>query len=108
MQLVDGYMQMYGVPDNQKQNFAKEFMPMAENQVRRDLIIDTIAERESLAASAADVDARVEELAKARNADPGQVYAQLQKQGRLQEIERELTEERVFAWLFEKNPVSAA
>jgi trigger factor len=108
MQLVDGYMQMYGVPDTQKQNFAKEFMPMAENQVRRDLIIDTIAERESLAASAADVDGRVEELAKARNADPGQVYAQLQKQGRLQEIERELTEERVFAWLFEKNPVSAA
>jgi trigger factor len=108
MQLVDGYMQMYGVPDTQKQIFAKEFMPMAENQVRRDLIIDTIAERESLTASAADVDARVEELAKARNADPGQVYAQLQKQGRLQEIERELTEERVFAWLFEKNPVSAA
>lgn len=108
MQLVDGYMQMYGVPDTQKQNFAQEFMPMAENQVRRDLIIDTIAERESLTASAADVDARVEELAKARNADPGQVYAQLQKQGRLQEIERELTEERVFAWLFEKNPVSAA
>ncbi|MBL0940560.1 MAG: trigger factor [Gemmatimonadaceae bacterium] len=108
MQLVDGYMQMYGVPDTQKQTFSKEFMPMAENQVRRDLIIDTIAERESLTASAAEVDTRVEELAKARNADPGQVYAQLQKQGRLQEIERELTEERVFNWLLEKNPVSAA
>ncbi|WP_396214440.1 trigger factor [Gemmatimonas sp.] len=108
MQLVDGYMKMYGVPDAQKQTFANEFMPMAENQVRRDLIIDTIAERESLVASAADVDARVEELAKARNADPGQVYAQLQKQGRLQEIEREVTEERVFGWLLEKNPVTAA
>jgi trigger factor len=108
MQLVDGYMKMYGVPDAQKQTFANEFMPMAENQVRRDLIIDTIAERESLVASAAEVDARVEELAKARNADPGQVYAQLQKQGRLQEIEREVTEERVFGWLLEKNPVTAA
>lgn len=108
MQLVDGYMQMYGVPDSQKQTFAKEFMPMAENQVRRDLIIDTIAERESLQATAAEVDERVEELAKARNADPGQVYAQLQKQGRLQELEREITEERVFNWLLEKNPVSAA
>ncbi|MCE2902993.1 MAG: trigger factor [Gemmatimonas sp.] len=108
MQLVDGYMQMYGVPEAQKQTFAKEFMPMAENQVRRDLIIDTLAERESLQASAADVDARVETLAKARNADPGQVYAQLQKQGRLQEIEREITEERVFTWLLEKNTVTAA
>jgi trigger factor len=108
MQMVDGYMQMYGVPEQQRQSFAQEFMPMAERQVRRDLVIDTLAERESLQASAADVDARIEELAKARNADPGQVYAQLQKSGRLTEIERELTEERVFAWLLEKNPVTSA
>jgi trigger factor len=108
LQLVDGYMQMYGVPEGEKQRFAQEFLPMAERQVRRDLVIDTIAERESLTASAADVDARIEELAKARNADPGQVYAQLQKSGRLQEIERELTENRVFGWLLEKNPVTTA
>ncbi len=108
LQLVDGYMQMYGVPENEKQRFAEEFMPMAERQVRRDLIIDTIAERESLTASASDVDTRIEELAKARNVDPGQVYAQLQKSGRLQEIERELTENRVFGWLLEKNPVATA
>ncbi|WP_396201201.1 trigger factor [Gemmatimonas sp.] len=108
MQLVDGYMQMYGVPDAEKSRFTQEFVPMAERQVRRDLIIDTIAERESLTASAAAVDARIEELAKARNVDPGQVYAQLQKSGRLQEIERELTEDRVFGWLLEKNPVTTA
>jgi trigger factor len=108
MQLVDGYMQMYGVPEAEKQRFSQEFIPMAERQVRRDLIIDTIAERESLTASASAVDARIEELAKARNVDPGQVYAQLQKSGRLQEIERELTEDRVFGWLLEKNPVTTA
>jgi len=106
-QLVEGYMKMYGVPDAEKQRFAVEFRPMAERQVRRDLVIDTIAERESLTASAADVDARIEEMATARNADPGQVYAQLQKAGRLQELERELTEERVFAWLLQQNPVTA-
>ncbi len=108
MQLVDGYMQMYGVPDAEKQRFSQDFIPMAERQVRRDLVIDTIAERESLTASSAAVDARIEELAKARNVEPGQVYAQLQKSGRLQEIERELTENRVFGWLLEKNPVTAA
>ena len=106
LQLVDGYMKMYGVPEHEKQRFADEFMPMAERQVRRDLIIDTIAERETLTASASDVDARIETLAQARSVDPGQVYAQLQKAGRLQEIERELTEDRVFGWLLEKNPVS--
>lgn len=107
-QLVDGYMQMYGVPDAEKERFAQEFRPMAERQVRRDLVIDTIAERESLTASASDVDARIEEMAKTRNMDPGQVYAQLQKAGRLQEIERELTEDRVFNWLLERNPVTTA
>ena len=107
IQLIEGYMQMYGVPDAEKQRFAVEFRPMAEKQVRRDLIIDTLAERNALAASAADVDSRIEEMAKARNVDPGQVYAQLQKAGRLQEIEREVTEERVFAWLLERNPISA-
>ncbi len=105
-QLIEGYMQMYGVPDAEKQRFAQEFEPMAQRQVRRDLIIDAIAEKESLTASEADVDGRIEEMAKARNVDPGQVYSQLQKAGRLQEIERELTEERVFAWLFERNPVT--
>ena len=108
MQLVDGYMELYGVPDAEKGRFTQEFVPMAERQVRRDLIIDTIAERESLTASASAVDARIEELAKARNVDPGQVYAQLQKSGRLQEIERELTEGLVFGWLLEKNPVTTA
>jgi trigger factor len=81
---------------------------MAERQVRRDLIVDTLAERENLTASAADVDTKIEEMAKARNVDPGQVYAQLQKANRLTEIEREITEERVFTWLLEKNPVAGA
>ncbi len=107
-QLVDGYMQMYGIPDTQKESFAKEFMPMAERQVRQDVIIDQLAERESLSASAADVDARIEELAKAGNEDPGKVYAELQKSGRLERIERDITEERVFAWLLEKNSVVAS
>ncbi len=106
-QLIEGYMQMYGVPDAEKQRFAVEFRPMAEKQVRRDLIIDTLAERESLTSTAADVDRRIEAMAKARNVDPGQVYAQLQKAGRLPEIEREATEERVFTWLLERNQLSA-
>ncbi|MEP6832948.1 MAG: trigger factor [Gemmatimonas sp.] len=107
-QLIDSYAQMYQVPEAEKERFAQEFKGMAERQVRRDLVIETLAEREKLTASAADVDARIEEMATAQNANPGQVYAQLQKSGRLTEVERELTESRVFAWLLERNPVSAA
>ena len=74
-------------------------------QVRRDLILDSIAEKEGLRATEADLDDRIAELAKKRNADPGQVYASLQKAGRLKEIEQGLTEEKVFKWLLERNTV---
>lgn len=107
-QLVESYAQMYQVPEAERERFAQEFQAMAERQVRRDLVVETLAEREKLTATAAEVDTRIEELAKAQNADPSQVYAQLQKSGRLAEVERELTESRVFAWLLERNPVTAA
>ena len=73
--------------------------------MRRDVIIDTIAEKEKLKASEAEVDDRVAEVAAKRKADPGQVYASLQKAGRLQEIERAITEEKVFKWLLDRNTV---
>ena len=104
-QLIEGYVKMYRVPDDERSRFAGEFRPIAERQVRRDLIIDTIAEREGLRATEADVDDRVAELAKKRNADPGQVYASLQKAGRLKEIEQGVTEEKVFKWLMDRNTV---
>jgi trigger factor len=106
-QLIEGYARMYQIPEEELQRFAEEFRPMAMRQVQRDVVIDTLAERESLKASESDIDAHIEEMAKARNVDPGQVYAQLQKGGRLPEIERELTEERVFTWLLERNTVTA-
>lgn len=104
-QLIDGYMKAYQIPDEERDRFTAEFRPVAERQVRRDLIIDTIAERERLKATEADIDERVAEVATKRNAEPGQVYASLQKAGRLQEIERAITEEKVFKWLLERNTV---
>lgn len=105
-QLIDGYVDAYKVPEDDRGNFRNEFRPVAERQVRRDLILDTIAERESLKASESDIDDRVSEVASKRGADPGQVYASLQKAGRLREIEQSITEEKVFAWLMERNEVA--
>ena len=75
--------------------------------MRRDLIIETIAEREKLKATEADIDDRVADVASKRGADPGQVYASLQKAGRLREIEQSITEEKVFTWLMERNEVGS-
>jgi len=104
-QIVDGYMKAYQVPDAERERFTVEFRPVAERQVRRDLIIETVAETEKLSASEADVDERVAEVAQKRSADPGQVYASLQKAGRIKEIERAITEEKVFKWLLERNTI---
>ena len=78
---------------------------MAERQIRRDLVIETLADREKLAATEKDIDDRITEQAEKRGVNPGQLYAQLEKNGRIKEIERSLTEDNVFRWLLEKNEV---
>ena len=105
-QLIDGYIEAYQIPEAERDKFRNEFRPVAERQVRRDLIIDTIAEAEGLKATEADIDDRVAEVAGKRGADPGQVYASLQKAGRLREIEQSITEDKVFAWLLSRNEIS--
>ena len=74
--------------------------------MRRDLIVETLAEREKLKASEADIDERVAEMAAKRNADVSQVYMSLQKAGRLKEIEQSITEDKVFSWLLSRNEVT--
>jgi trigger factor len=104
--MIDAYMQAYKIPEEQRQTFAAEFAAVAEKQVRRDMLIDAIAEKESLTASEKDVDDRVATVAEQRGTDPGQVYASLQKAGRLPEIERSITEEKVFEWLIARNEIT--
>ncbi len=104
--MIDAYMQAYQIPDDQRETFSAEFAAVAEKQVRRDMLIDAIAAQESLTASEKDVDERVAKVAEQRKTDPGQVYASLQKAGRLPEIERSITEEKVFEWLTARNEVT--
>jgi trigger factor len=106
-QLVDAYGQAYQVPEGEREKFATQFRPMAERQVRRDLVIETIAEREKLAATEADIDDRVVELARKAGKEPGKVYGDLQQAGRIKELERGITEDKVFNWLVERNTVES-
>jgi trigger factor len=106
-QVIGAYVQAYQVPEAEHEKFAEEFRPMAERQVRRDIVIDRLADREKLTATEKDVDDKVAELAAKRGAKPGEVYASLQKANRLKEIERAITEERVFEWLLARNTVES-
>jgi trigger factor len=105
-QFVQNYAEAYEVPKEQREQFAGEFKSMAERQIRRDLVIETIAEKEGLAATEKDIDDRIAEQAEKRNMNPGQIYAQLEKSGRLKEMERSITEDKVFKWLLDRNDVS--
>lgn len=103
--LIQGYMQAYQIPAEQAEAFGQEFRPVAEQQVRRELVLDTIVEAQGLRATESDLDQRVTALAASRNLPTGQLYAQLEKAGRLRDLERSITEEKAFAWLLQQSTV---
>ncbi|MGE0353953.1 MAG: trigger factor [Gemmatimonadales bacterium] len=103
--VIKGYAQMYQIPDDQLERFAGEFRPVAENQVRRELILDRIVEANDLRASESELDARIAGLAEARGVPAGQMYTSLQKANRLGELQRALTEEKAFTFLLEQSTV---
>ncbi|MDX1492716.1 MAG: trigger factor [Longimicrobiales bacterium] len=96
------------VPEEQLAQFREQIRPQAERAVKRILVIERIAELQGLAATEDDIDDRVEEIAEANNTDVAKVYAQLQKSGRLEALERELTEKAVFDFLFEQSEITDA
>ena len=104
-QFAANYAEAYQIPEEEREKFSTEFQSMAERQIRRDLVLETIAEREGLASTEKDIDDRITSQAEKRGLNPGQLYAQLEKNGRLKEIERSLTEDKVFKWLMERNEV---
>jgi len=102
------YAAAYGIPEDQRPRFLAEFRPVAEAGVRRDLIVEAVAEQARLAATPDALDARVAELARRRGETPAAVRVALDKAGRLREIERSITEENVFAHLLGQSTVEDA
>src|SRR6266478_1395573 len=45
-QFIENYAEAYKVPSDEREQFSGEFRSMAERQIRRDLVIETIAEKE--------------------------------------------------------------
>jgi trigger factor len=102
------YAAGYGIPEEQRPRFLAEFRPVAEAGVRRDLIVETVAEQAHLQATPEALDARVAEVARRRGETPAAVRAALEKAGRLRELERSITEENVFAHLLGQSTVEDA
>lgn len=105
---LGAFAQAYGVPEDKLEQFAGEFRPIAEAQVRRDLVLDYLVEAHKLAATEAELDARIQEMAAKRGVPAGQLYASLEKNKRLRDLERGMTEEKVFKFLLSQSTVENA
>ncbi len=77
----------------------EEAYPEAEEALRRMMVVEKIAEMESLEATGDEVEARVEDLATRINRPAAEIRSTLRKNNRLAEIEREITEDKVFGYL---------
>ncbi|MBA3583646.1 MAG: trigger factor [Gemmatimonadetes bacterium] len=103
--LMHGYADMYQIPPDQLPQFEQQFHGIAEAQVRRDLVLDALVDAHALRATESELDARIARLAEARGVPAGDVYGQLQKANRLGELERAITEEKVFDFLLSQSTV---
>lgn len=102
------YAQAYGIPEDRWPDFSREFAPVAEAQVRRDLILDWLVEHHDLRATDAEVEQRIAELAARRGTPAAELRASLEKAKRLRDLERGLTEEKVFTFLLSQSTVESA
>ena len=77
----------------------EKISPQAEHAVKRILAIDRLSEIQDLRATEEELDSRIEEIAEKSGDTPAQIYANLQKSERLEALEREITERKVFDFL---------
>jgi trigger factor len=108
--MVDRYVDSFigdaqGVPAERVEEARRQIRPEAERAVKRILLLDRVAQMQGLSATDDDIDARVEEIAAANETTAAKVYASMQKAGRLETLERELTEKKVFDFLKEQSEI---
>ncbi|HEX3928237.1 MAG TPA: trigger factor [Gemmatimonadales bacterium] len=104
--LIHAYAETYQIDKAQFGTFASTFHPIAESQVKRELILDAVAAAQNLRATEADIDAKVAEMAAVRNLPPAKLYASLEQGKRLGELERSITEGKIFAWLLSQSTIT--
>ena len=105
---LHAYLHAYKIPPEREETFNTEFRPVAEGQVKRELALGAIADAHKLFATEADLDDRINALAVVRGLSPNEVYAQLEKAKRLQELERGITEDKVFDFLRGQSTIEEA
>lgn len=103
----DGRPQPRSAEDEERFSQLRALMrPQAETALKRMMVVEHLAEREGLRATADDVDARVEKLAEEHGRTPSDLWVELERTGQMQALESEIMEEKVFEHLRARNTVT--
>ncbi len=87
--------------DEEEERFRKEYRPLAERRIKRDLLLDSIARAESVAVSDEDIDQALRGAAEGENAPP-ETERVLRSAEHRDRARAHLMERKVFALLLEK------
>jgi trigger factor len=88
-----------GIDEERLAETRQQMAPAAEHALRRMLVIERLAELEALHATPTELEGRIDDMAERLGRPRGEVIGQLKKSGRLEELEQEITEEKVFQYL---------
>ncbi len=97
---LDTYLEYTG---SNKDQWREESYAEAEKQVRGNLTLEAIAEKEGIMVTDDEIDSKIAELAKNSNQDPAQLRQFMELQGRMDGLINGWTMEKVIDFLVEKN-----
>ena len=108
--MVDRYVESLlgnpeGVPPEKVLEAREQISPQAEIAVKRILAIDQVADTQHLRATEEEIDERIEEIANKNGETPAMIYANLQKNERMETLERDIAEQKVFNFLKEQSEI---
>ncbi|MEJ2548152.1 MAG: trigger factor [Gemmatimonadota bacterium] len=111
--LVDRYLDgMLRAPEGsdpgELRQARESLAPHAERQIKEEMILDRLIEREGLRAGDEEIDARIAELAERSGASPGTVRRQLAKEGQLDSLKRSIEVDRAFEYLKSQSEIEDA
>jgi trigger factor len=90
--------------DDQKMH--GEMQVEAEEEARGAILLQAIAEREGITAGDADLQKRIAELAAARNENPKQLRAELEKDHRIHQLEAQIREQKTLDMLISQAKIT--
>ncbi|HVY39703.1 MAG TPA: trigger factor [Polyangia bacterium] len=101
-------LQMMGVDAESfdEERMRREVRGEAEEEARGGILLQAIAEREGITSTDADVQKRLAELAAARNVPVKQLRADLEKDGRIAQIEAQIREQKTLDMLISQAKIT--